>query len=208
VDRVESGADEVVLDRSLTIPNGISVLRLVVVAVALIVLFHDRDRIAAAVLLAVAGATDFLDGYVARRIGQVSRLGKILDPTIDRMVLGSSIIAMLVYGALPWWIAAVVLTREVFISVVALVLAAEGATRVDVLWIGKASTFGLLVAFPMFLFSDGVGGFAHGLRIASYVVVIPALAASLASVIAYVPVARRALASGRSADGPVDHLGA
>jgi cardiolipin synthase len=205
---VDIDADEVVLDRSLTIPNAISLLRLVVVAIALVVLFRDRDRIAAGVLLGVAGATDFLDGYVARRIGQVSKLGKILDPTVDRMVLTSSIISIAVYGALPWWIAAIVLARELFISVVAVVIAAAGATRIDVLWIGKASTFGLLVAFPMFLFSDGVGGFAHGLRIAAYVVVIPALAASLASVIAYVPVARRALASGRSPTGLVDHLGA
>jgi cardiolipin synthase len=204
VDRVELDADEVVLDRSLTIPNGISVLRLVVVAVALVVLFHDRNRIAAAALLAFAGATDFLDGYVARRIGQVSRLGKILDPTIDRMVLASSIIAILVYGALPWWIAAVVLTREVFISVVALVLAAAGATRVDVLWIGKASTFGLLVAFPLSLLGDGPGAFAHGLHVAAYVVVAPALAASVTSIVAYVPVARRALATGRQAPGMVD----
>jgi cardiolipin synthase len=204
VDRLEQGADEVVLDRSLTIPNGISVLRLVVVAVALVVLFHDRNRVAAAGLLAFAGATDFLDGYVARRIGQVSKLGKILDPTIDRMVLASSIIAILVYGALPWWIAAIVLAREVFISVVALVIAAAGATRIDVLWIGKASTFGLLVAFPLFLVSDGRGAFSHALRIAAYVVVAPALVASIASVIAYVPVARRALAAGHQAPGRVD----
>jgi cardiolipin synthase len=204
VDRVELSADEVVLDRSLTIPNGISVLRLVVVAVALVVLFHDRDRVLAAALLAFAGATDFLDGYVARRIGQVSKLGKILDPTIDRMVLASSIIAILVYGALPWWIAMVVLAREVFITTVALVIAVAGATRIDVLWIGKASTFGLLVAFPLFLVSDGPGAFAHALRVAAYVVVTPALVASIASVVAYVPVARRALAAGRQAPGMVD----
>ena len=135
----------------------------------------------------------------------MSKLGKILDPTVDRMVLTSSIISIAVYGAVPWWIAAIVLARELFVSVVAIVIAAAGATRVDVLWIGKASTFGLLVAFPLFLLSDGAGGFAHGLRIASYVVVIPALAASLASVIAYVPVARRALASGRDAAGLVDN---
>jgi cardiolipin synthase len=204
VDHVELDADEVVLDRSLTIPNGISVLRLVVVAIALVVLFRDRDRIVAAALLGFAGATDFLDGYVARRIGQVSKLGKVLDPTIDRMVLASSIIAILVYGALPWWIAAVVLAREVFISVVAIVIAAAGATRVDVLWIGKASTFGLLVAFPLFLLGDGPGGFAHALRVAAYVVVAPALVASLGSIVAYVPVARRALAAGRQAPGMVD----
>ena len=162
----------------------------------------------AILLLGVAGATDFLDGYVARRIGQVSKLGKILDPTIDRMVLTSSIIAIVVYGAVPWWIAATVLARELFISVVALVIALAGATRIDVLWIGKASTFGLLVAFPLFLFSDGAGGFAHVLRVAAYVVVTPALAASLASVVAYVPVARRALAFGRGATGLVDHVGA
>jgi cardiolipin synthase (CMP-forming) len=204
VDRVELDAEEVVLARSLTIPNAISLLRLVVMAVALVVLFDDRARVAAAALLAIAGATDFLDGYVARRIGQVSRLGKILDPTIDRMVLAGSIIAILVYGALPWWIAVIVLTREVFISVVAIVVAAAGATRIDVLWIGKASTFGLLVAFPLFLVSDGPGGFAHALRVAAYVVVVPALAASIASVVAYVPVARRALVTGRQATGMVD----
>jgi cardiolipin synthase len=204
MDRTEQGADEVVLDRSLTIPNGISVLRLVVMAIALVVLFNDRDRVLAAALLAFAGATDFLDGFVARRLGQVSKLGKILDPTIDRMVLAGSIIAILVYGALPWWVAAIVLTREVFISVVALVLAAAGGSRIEVLWIGKASTFGLLVAFPLFLVSDGRGALAHALRIVAYVVVAPALAASVASVFAYVPIARRALAVGRHAPGRVD----
>ena len=134
---VETDADEVVLDRSLTIPNAISVLRLVVVAVALVVLFRYRERVAAGILLGVAGATDFLDGYVARRIGQVSKLGKILDPTIDRMVLTSSIIAIVVYGAVPWWIAAIVLARELFISVVALVIAFAGATSVPFCVFGK-----------------------------------------------------------------------
>lgn len=187
------------LDRVLTIPNGLSIARLVVVAIALVALFHGHERVAAGVLLAVAGATDFLDGFVARRLGQVSNLGKILDPTVDRMVLTATIISIAVYGAVPWWIAGTVLAREVFISSTVLVIAAAGAARVDVLWVGKAGTFGLLVAFPLFLFGDGAGSFASSLHLAAYVIAVPAVCLSLWSVVAYVPLARRALAEGRQA---------
>lgn len=191
--------DEVVLDRIWTVPNALSVARVVLLGVALGVLFGDHQRIGASVLLGVAGSTDFLDGYVARRTGQVSRLGKVLDPTVDRLVLTSTIIAMLVYGAVPVWIAATVLAREVFVSLAVIGLAAAGAQRFEVLWIGKAGTFGLLVAFPLFLIGDGPGALAHGLHDAAFVIALPALAASISAAVAYVPMGRRALIEGRRA---------
>lgn len=194
--------DELVIDRVVTIPNVISVMRLVVVAVGLVVLFNAQNRVFAGILLAIAGATDFLDGYIARRLGQVSQLGKLLDPTVDRMVLTASILSIVIYGAVPIWLAVAVLTREVLISVMALVIAAVASgKRIDVLWLGKAGTFGLLVAFPLFLFGDGPGAFAHALHVAALVTSAPALLASWASVVAYVPIARGAFAEGRTQRG-------
>ena len=190
--------EEDVLDRVVTIPNAISLLRLVVVAIALVVLFAAQERIVAGVLLGFAGVTDFLDGYVARRIGQVSKIGKLLDPTVDRMVLAASVLSIVIYGAVPIWIAAAVLARELLISVMAVVIAMAAGARIDVLWLGKASTFGFLLAFPLFLFGDGAGAFAHALRIGAYVVSVPALLASWLSILAYVPLARRALAASKS----------
>jgi cardiolipin synthase len=189
--------EEQILDRIVTIPNAISLLRLVVVAIALIVLFGTHDRVLAGILLAIAGVTDFLDGYVARRIGQVSKIGKLLDPTVDRMVLAASILSIVIYGAVPIWIAVAVLLREVLISVMAIVIAMSAGARIDVLWLGKVGTFGFLVAFPLFLFGDGRGAFAHALHVAAYVVALPALAASWASIAAYVPLARKALSGSK-----------
>lgn len=191
--------DEVELDRIWTIPNALSVARLVLLGIALAVLFASHQRVLAAALLAIAGATDFLDGYVARRIHQVSRIGKVLDPTVDRMVLTGSIIAILVYGAVPIWIGIVVLAREVFVSLVVLGFAAAGAARRDVLWIGKAGTFGLLVAFPLFLVGDGPGSFAHALHDVAYVISLPSLAAAIAAAVAYLLMAPQALVEGRRA---------
>jgi cardiolipin synthase len=190
--------EEQVLDRVATIPNAISLLRLIVVALALVVLFAEHERVFAGVLLAIAGVTDFLDGYVARRIGQVSKIGKLLDPTVDRMVLASSILSIVIYGAVPVWVAVAVLSREVLISVMAIVIAMSAGARIDVLWLGKAGTFGFLVAFPLFLFGDGPGAFAHALHVAAYIVSVPALLASWLSIGAYVPLARKALAGQKS----------
>ncbi len=102
----------------------------------------------------VIGVTDFLDGYLARRFHQVSTLGKVLDPVADRLVLVTGILAITVYGAVPAWLAGVVLGRELVVSLAVLALAAMGARRIDVLWVGKAGTFGLLCCFPLFLLGD------------------------------------------------------
>lgn len=185
------------LDRVLTVPNALSVLRLVLLAGFGVLLFVKNERVFAGLVLGAAGITDFLDGYIARHFHQVSSLGKVLDPTVDRIVLATSVIAIVAYGAVPVWLAALVLARELFVSATALVLASMGARRIDVLWLGKAGTFGLMLCFPLFLGGHGPGTWARVLTDCTWVIVVPALAASLAAAVAYVPHARQALAEGR-----------
>ncbi len=187
------------LDRIVTVPNLLSVGRLVLVAVFVWLLFGPDDRVAACIVLAVAGVTDFVDGYIARRFNQVSTLGKVLDPTADRVVLATGVISIAVYGAVPGWLAGVVLAREVLVSGAVLLLASLGAPRIDVLWVGKAGTFGLMVCFPLFLLTDTSGTWAHVLRVMTWIGVVPALALSFYAAVSYVPLARRALADQRAA---------
>jgi cardiolipin synthase len=185
------------LDRIWTVPNLLSVGRLALAGVFCWLLFGEHERFAAAAVLAVAGGTDFVDGYFARRFHQVTTLGKVLDPTADRLVLGAGIIAITVYGAVPIWLGVLVLSREALVSVAVLALAGLGAKRIDVLWLGKAGTFGLLVCFPILLATDTTGTLAHVFREVAWVLVVPALGFSLAATVAYVPVARHALSDRR-----------
>ena len=181
-----------------TVPNALSASRIVGIGVFVYLLFGAHQRIAAAALLAVSGVTDFADGYIARRFKQVSALGKVLDPTADRIVVATSVVAIVVYGAVPVWLAVVVLAREALVSGAVLLLAALGARRIDVIWVGKAGTFGLLGCLPLFLASDGPGSWEHPLRIVTWVLIVPALALSWYAAVSYLPMARRALREGRA----------
>jgi cardiolipin synthase len=181
------------LDRIWTVPNLLSVGRLALAGVFCWLLFGEHERFAAAAVLAVAGGTDFVDGYFARRFNQVTTLGKVLDPTADRLVLGTGVIAITVYGAVPVWLGVLVLSRETLVSVAVLALASLGAKRIDVVWLGKAGTFGLLGCFPLFLATDTTGSLAHVFRDITWILVVPALGFSLAATVAYVPIARQAL---------------
>ncbi|HMC52789.1 MAG TPA: CDP-alcohol phosphatidyltransferase family protein, partial [Acidimicrobiales bacterium] len=145
------GASDARVDRVLTLPNVVTAARLAAVPVFLWLLFAVQDRVAAAALLAVLGATDWIDGWLARRLGQVSTLGKVLDPVADRVLLGVGVSAIMVDGSVPLWLGAAVLAREALVSAAVLGLAALGAARIDVVWVGKAGTFGMMVAFPLFL---------------------------------------------------------
>ncbi len=185
------------LDRVWTVPNLLSVARLVLLAVFAWLLFGEHARIGATVVLMVTGTTDFLDGYVARRLHQVTTLGKVLDPTADRIVLGVGVIAIAVSGAVPWWLAGLVLGRELLVSGAVLALAALGTPRIEVVWAGKAGTFGLMVCFPLFLLSDAQAAWASILRDVTWVLVVPALALSFLAAVTYVPIARQALAARR-----------
>jgi cardiolipin synthase (CMP-forming) len=181
------------LDRVWTLPNLISAARVLLVGLFCWLLFGAGDRIAATVVLMIVGITDFLDGYLARRFHQVSTLGKVLDPVADRLVLVTGVVAITVYGAVPAWLAGVVLGRELLVSVAVVALAALGAKRIDVLWVGKAGTFGLMCCFPLFLLGDEHSSWARVLTDVTWAALVPALAFSLVAAAAYVPLARRAL---------------
>lgn len=187
------------LTRILTIPNALSVSRVLLVGYYLVLLFGRNDRVLATLVLALAGFTDFADGYLARRLHQVTTLGKVLDPVADRVLLGAALSSMIVYGAVPIWLAATVLSREAVVSGAVLVLATRGAPRIDVSRTGKAATFGLMVCFPLLLLAHGPGGWADAADVAAWVLIGPSLLLSFAAALGYIPVARRALKERRRA---------
>ena len=188
-------------DRGLaTVPNLITLLRLSCLPLFLYLLFGRENRAAAAWLLAALGATDWVDGYLARHMHQVSTLGKVLDPVADRLLFFVGAGGILIDGSVPAWFAIVVLVRETLVGVTTVVLAAMGARRIDVTWFGKAGTFGLMMAFPLFLASHSTLGWADAAGVLAWMVGIPGLALSLYSAALYVPIARRALAEGRQRD--------
>ncbi|RMH75873.1 MAG: CDP-alcohol phosphatidyltransferase family protein [Actinomyces sp.] len=195
----DDGGDPVTTDRILTVPNLVSLVRLACVPVFVWLLFGVGDRFGAALLLGAVGATDWVDGWFARRFGQVSELGKILDPVADRVVLIVAVVAVLVDGAVPVWLAVATLVREGLVAVAALVLGALGARRIDVTWWGKTATFALLFAFPLLLggASDVAGH--EVLRLLGWVCAVPGLVYSYLSAAEYVPQAREALREGRGA---------
>jgi len=181
-------------DRILTVPNVITVVRLLCVPVFLWLLFDQHKRAEAAFLLGALGATDFADGYIARHFNQVSTVGKILDPTADRVLLIVGVSAILIDGAVPTWVAVATLTREVLVAGAFIVLAALGARRIDVQWAGKAGTFGLMFAFPLFLMAHDQDFSLHNLaEVLAWLCVIPSLILAWYAAITYIPMARQAL---------------
>ncbi len=188
-------------DRILTIPNVITVVRLCLLPVFLWLLFAQDDRANAAWLLAALGTTDFFDGYIARHFDQESDLGKVLDPVADRLLFFVGVGGILIDGSVPVWFAIAVLVREALVAGATLALAALGARRIDVTWYGKAGTFGLMVAFPLFLASESTLGWADQAETFAWGAGIPGLALSWFSAALYVPLARRALQESREGDG-------
>lgn len=187
-------------DRGLwTIPNLISVLRLAAVPWFLWLLLHDDRPIAAGVLLAILGATDWIDGYIARRFDQGSKFGQIIDPVADRVLLIAGAVALLIDGRVPLWVGFVVLAREALISVGTVALAAMGARRIDVQWVGKAGTLALMFALPMFLWLDDTpAGAGHTiLAVVTWTFTLAGLALSYYATLGYIPIARGALRDGR-----------
>jgi cardiolipin synthase (CMP-forming) len=182
----------------LTLPNLITLARLACLPVFLWLLFGKEDRAAAAALLAVLGITDWVDGYLARHLGQVSELGKILDPVADRLLFIVGAGGILIDGSVPTWFAVIVLVRETLVGGATLVLAALGARRIDVTWFGKAGTFGLMIAFPLFLASHSDLSWADTAGVLAWIAAIPGVAFSLYAAVLYVPIARRALREGRA----------
>jgi cardiolipin synthase (CMP-forming) len=193
--------------RILTLPNLISVARLACVPLFLWLLLAREARVEAALLLGVLGATDWVDGWIARHFDQGSDVGKVLDPTADRVLLVFAGIALMVDGSLPLWVGIAVLAREAVISVAVLVLAAVGARRMNVQWAGKAGTLALMFALPGFLLADAVSGAPRAmLLVVTWVFTIGGLVLSYYAALMYVPQARAAVREGRG--GPDERVAA
>lgn len=192
-------------DRILTVPNALSVIRLLFIPVFLWLLFGRENRHAAAWLLAVLCASDCVDGYIARHFDQVSELGKILDPTADRILLGVGGVAIIVDGSIPAWVGILALSRELVVGVAGIVLGLMGARRIDVLLVGKAGNFLLMLAFPLFLASNPDGGAPwHAVaRPLAWLCALPGLVLSYYSAYRYVPLAKDALGKGGKGKGRV-----
>ncbi|WP_419946097.1 CDP-alcohol phosphatidyltransferase family protein [Candidatus Poriferisodalis sp.] len=185
--------------RPFTVPNLISFGRLCCLPWFVWLVFGAEDRWAAALLLGALGATDWVDGWVARRFNQVSELGKILDPTADRLLLLVALVVMIVDGSLPLWIAVLALVREGGVAVAALVLAAAGARKIDVTWWGKTGTFLMMFAVPSFLAGASDIAAADVFGVLAWVFVAAGLPIHYWSACGYVPQALLAVREGRAA---------
>jgi len=185
-----------------TWPNLVTAVRLALLPVFVWLLFSTDHRALAAWLLASLGATDWIDGFLARRLHQVSNVGKIIDPVADRLLVMVGLLSVAAAAGVPWWFALATLAREVLVSVMTLVLAALGAARIDVLWWGKVSTFQLMVSYPLFLLTTNPHHAAlvpwqHTIRDVTWVVALMGLSIAWLVLAGYVRPALRALRAGR-----------
>jgi cardiolipin synthase (CMP-forming) len=133
-------------DRVLTIPNVISFLRIALIPVFVALIVDPDTRRAGLVLFVVVVATDWVDGALARATGQVSDLGKVLDPVADRLAIAAGLIALVVADAFPLWAALLILVRDVTVLIAGLVLLSKRRARIEVRHLGKVATFSLMAA--------------------------------------------------------------
>ncbi|MBV9092148.1 MAG: CDP-alcohol phosphatidyltransferase family protein [Mycobacteriaceae bacterium] len=138
-------------ERVLTVPNMLSVVRLVLVPVFLYLLLVAHADAWATGILMFTGASDWADGKIARLMNQSSRLGELLDPLVDRIYVVTVPIAFGLRRFVPWWIVAVLIGRDVLLAATLPALRRRGLTSLPVTYIGKAATFGLMSGFPLIL---------------------------------------------------------
>ena len=152
--------DEVAAHRVVTVPNALSVLRLLGVPLFLWLLLGPHADIAALVVLALSGLSDWADGVLARKLHQESRLGALLDPAVDRLYILATLIGLTLRHIIPWWLAAVIVGRDVLLALSLPILRRHGYGPPPVHYLGKAATFCLLYAFPLLLLAAHHGTLA------------------------------------------------
>jgi cardiolipin synthase len=159
LDRDDPAPAEGRSDQVVNVPNALSLLRLLLVPVFfwLILTRHDGWAL---VVLAVSGLTDYLDGDLARRWGQESRVGQLLDPVADRLYILATLLGLAWRDVVPWWLVALVVGRDVLLAFTIPVLARHGYGPLPVHFLGKAATFCLLYAFPLLLLAQFDGPLA------------------------------------------------
>ena len=191
-------------ERIWTIPNLISVARLLGVPVFLWLVLgvnnHAGDWWAVGLLIA-AGASDWLDGKIARALNQQSRLGQLLDPAADRLYIVATMIALAVRAIIPWWLVALLAARELLMGVVLAVLRRRGWAALQVSFVGKTATLCLLYAFPLLFLGSHGAVYAETAKVAGWSFVIWGSALYWCSALLYIVQARRLLAGADPALG-------
>lgn len=180
----------------LTIPNLVSLVRLVLVPVFLWLLIGEDNVAGAGWLLGLIGATDWVDGYLARRLHQVSRVGEFLDPLADRLAVAVAVVAGLVEGVLPVWFAWAIIVREALVAVGALVVGLKAGTKLQVRRLGKLAT--LMLYAGVAAFYVGRGADFDPLIWTAYILGVPGVVAYYAVGVQYMQDARAAVATARS----------
>ena len=135
----------------LTIPNALTFLRFLGIPLFIYLALSKHADGWAILTLAIGGATDYFDGKLARALNQESKFGEIADPTIDRLYILAVLVVLYIRGAIPLWLIAILIARDIFMAIVALVIQVKGFPPLTVTYLGKAATFNLLYAFPFLL---------------------------------------------------------
>ena len=138
-------------DRIWTVPNILSLARLLGIPVFLWLVLVERADVWAFVVLVVAGASDWFDGYLARRLDQQSALGEVLDPLVDRLYILATLIGLALRDVIGWWLVALLVGRDLVLLALLPMLRRSGRIALPVTFVGKAGTFALLWGFPLLL---------------------------------------------------------
>jgi cardiolipin synthase (CMP-forming) len=189
-------------DRVLTLPNLLSLVRLLGVPLFLWLLLGPEADGWAVVVLALSGVTDWADGKLARALGQSSKLGALLDPAADRLYIVATLVAFVLRDVIPLWVVAVLLVRELVLGLTLLALRRAGWPPLQVHYLGKAATFLLLYAFPLLLLADGQSPMASFAQPIAYALTIWGAVLYVLAGVLYVVQAVGLLAGGRRAGAP------
>jgi len=152
-----------VINQVWTVPNALSFLRLLGIPLFLWLLLVQQLDVLAFLVLVVAGASDWLDGYLARKLDQRTALGALLDPLVDRLYIAATLIGLALRNFIPWWIVGIIVLRELMLLVIWPRIRRQGVLALPVTLVGKAGTFALLWGFPCLLLSgqaEPLGSFA------------------------------------------------
>jgi cardiolipin synthase len=141
----------------LTVPNLLSFSRLLGVPLFLWLLLGPHADGWALAILMVSGITDWADGVLARRLNQMSRLGALLDPAVDRLYILATLVGLVLRDVIPLWLAVLLIGRDLALACTLPALRRRGLTGLPVHYLGKAATFNLLYAFPLLLIGSHPG---------------------------------------------------
>lgn len=196
-------------DRLLTVPNALSMLRLLGVPLFLWLMLGPEADAWAVAVLAVGGFTDWLDGKLARVLNQFSRFGEMLDPAVDRLYILAALVGLAFRDIVPWWVVAVLVARDAVLAVCVFVLRRRGWGPFEVVYLGKAATFVLLYAFPLLLLGDGPSATEAVVRVIAHAFAVWGVALYLWSGVLYLAqfglALRRPVGAGAPLRTPSDH---